>query len=164
MKLENNLTSRPRSCSFSKPKIENGFSLIELLLYISLSGIILLSILTFMASLLDARVKNQAIAEVDQSGTAIMQLITQTIRNATAINSPSSGTSASTLSLNTAVPANNPTVFDLSGGAIRITEGAGSPVNISSSRVVVSNLNFQNLSQPSAPGNIRLSFTLTHIH
>jgi len=141
-----------------------GFTLIELLLYVSLSGIIIFSASAFMASLLASRVKNQTIAEVDQNGAQVMQIITQAVRNATAINSPSSGTSASTLSLNTTVPANNPTIFDLSGGAIRMTEGASAAVSLTSSRVSASVLNFQNLTAASTAGTIRISFVLTHLN
>lgn len=146
------------------PPLGGGFTLIELLLYVSLSGIIVFSISIFMASLLEARVKNQTIATVEQEGAAALHIITQTLRNATAINSPATGNTAATLSVNTAVPANNPTVFDLSGGAIRMKEGAGAAVPLTSNLVIVSNLLFQNLSRPTTNGNIHISFTITHVH
>lgn len=139
-----------------------GFTLIELLLYVSLSGIILLSVSIFMASLLEARVKNQTIATVEQEGAQVMEVINQAVRNATAINSPATGTSAVLLSINTTIPANNPTIFDLASGTIRIKEGAGSAVPLTSNRNIVSGLNFQNLTKPFTSGNIRTLFTLTH--
>lgn len=140
-----------------------GFTLIELLLYVSLSGIILLSVSIFMASLLEARVKNQTIATVEQEGAQVMEVIKQAVRNATVINSPAIGASAGSFSINTVIPANNPTIFDLSSGTIRIKEGAGPAVSLTSNRNIVSDLNFQNLTKPFTSGNIRTSFTLTHI-
>lgn len=141
---------------------EKGFTLIELLLYVSLTAMMLLSVSIFLSVILQARVKNQTIAVVEQEGARVNQIINQTIRNATAINSPAPGGSAATLSLNTAVPANNPTVFDLSGGTLRITEGEGSPVALTSNLVIVSSLNFHNLTVPSSPPNVRFSFTIAH--
>lgn len=140
----------------------SGFTLIELLLYMAISGVILLIISLFLQTLLESRIKNQTIAEVEQQGLQVMQLITQTVRNADTINSPVTGASAATFSINTYTAGNNPTVFDLSSGVIRIKEGAGAVVSLTNSRITVSALNFQNLSRASTPGTIRISFTLTH--
>ena len=145
-------------------KINQGFTLIELLLYIAISSVILLVISVFLSTLLESRVKNQTIAEVEQQGAQVMQLITQTLRNADTINSPATGASAASLSVNTYISANNPTVFDLSGGVIRIKEGAGAVVSLINTRVTASALTFQNLSRASTPGTVRISFTLTSVN
>ena len=145
-------------------KSQQGFTLIELLLYIAISSVILLVISVFLSTLLESRVKNQTIAEVEQQGAQVMQLITQTLRNADTINSPVSGASAGTLSVNTYTGANNPTIFDLSGGVIRIKEGAGAVVSLTNARVTASALTFQNLSRVSTPGTVRISFTLTYVN
>ncbi len=141
-----------------------GFTLIELLLYISLSAIVLLVISLFFITLLESRVKNQTVATVDQEGDQAMVLMTQTIRNAVAINSPATSTESSILSLTTENPTNNPTIFDSASGTIRMTEGANAPVALTSNRVIISNLIFRNLSRPNTPGNIDISYTVTHIH
>lgn len=144
----------------------NGFTLIELLLYVSVSALLLLITSLFLSTLLQSRVKNQTIAEVEQQGLHVMQIITQTTRNADSMNSPTQGVSVGTLSLNTYASANNPTLFDLDGvsGVIRIKEGAGALVSLTNSRVTASALNFQNLSRAGTPGIIRISFTLTHVN
>lgn len=143
---------------------KKGFTLIELLLYVAISSVMLLAISFFLQTLLESRIKNQTIAEVEQQGLQVMQLITQTTRNAEAITSPLLGTSASSLTLDVITVISDPTIFDLSSGAIRITEGAGSPVALTNSRVTASNLTFQNLSRAGTPGIIRIQFTLTHIN
>lgn len=140
----------------------SGFTLIELLLYVGVATLLLLAISIFLSALLQSRLKNQTIAEVEQQGLQVMQIITQTLRNADAINSPAPGVGASSLSVNTYVAPNNPTIFDLASGAIRVTEGAGSAVPLTNSRVIASQLNFQNLSRASTPGTVRVQFTLTH--
>lgn len=141
-----------------------GFTLIELLLYVAISSSILLVISTFLPTLLESRVKNQTIAEVEQQGIQVMQIITQTIRNADKIDSPTVGASASSLSLNTYVSNLNPTIFDLAAGVIQVSEGVVSPIALTNTRVTASALTFQNLSRVSTPGTLRISFTLTHVN
>lgn len=143
---------------------KNGFTLIELLLYIAIASIIVFTTASLLRFTFESRVKNQTIAEVEQEGAQVMQLITQTVRNSTAVNSPTIGNSAASLSVNVTTGASSPTVFDLSAGAVRIKEGAGSAVNLTSSKVSVTNLNFSNLSVTSPPDVIRITFTVTYIN
>ena len=140
-----------------------GFTLIEILLYTSLAGAILLSVSIFWTLLLQVRIKNQTMGEVEEQGAFVSDLVTQTIQNSEAINSPTTGVTSSSLSLMVPAP-KNPTIFDLSGGVIRITEGAGSAVPLTNSRVIASELSFQNLSSAATPGTAKVSFTLTHIN
>ncbi len=140
-----------------------GFTLIELLLYIGLLSFMLLSISVFLATLLQSRVKYQTMSEIEQQGAQVMQMITQSVRNATTISTPVAGASGSSLSLAVSAP-NNPTIFDVSGGVLRITEGAGSPVALTNSRVTASGVTFYNLSRTGTPGIVRIEFTLTHVN
>src|SRR3990167_4707415 len=117
----------------------DGFSLIELLLYIAIVSALILASSVFLKLIFASRVKNQVIAEVEQQGMQVMQLITQTVRNAAVINTPGPGQSANSLSVDS-------TVFDLSSATIRITEGAGSLVSLTNSRISASSLSFRNLS------------------
>ncbi len=98
--------------------VEKGYTLIELLLYIVLLGILLGATTTYFGAILDARVKNQSISEVDQQGAAAMEYITQTIRNADSITSPTAGATANSLTLAVPTGALSPTIFsnDGSGG------------------------------------------------
>ncbi len=139
-----------------------GFTLIELLLYVSLTAIVLLVISDFLFIIIKARAKNQTIAEVEQQAAQVVQIITQTARNAENITSPSIGASAASLTLDVVDASKDQTIFDLSGGAIRIKEGAVSPVILTNSRVIASDLNFQNLSHSGTPGIIRVSFVLSY--
>lgn len=141
-----------------------GFTLIELLLYVSIVSILLLATSFFLFTILQSRIKNQTIGEVEQQGLQVMQIITQTARNAEAITSPAQGTSTSSLTLDVITVADDPTIFDLAGGAIRIKEGAGSAVALTNSRVNASALTFYNLSRTNTPGITRIQFILTHVN
>lgn len=142
----------------------SGFTLIELLLYIAVSSAILLTTSLFLQILLESRVKNQTIAEVEQQGLQAMQLITQTARNAEAITAPAPSASAASLTLDVITAAGDPAIFDLASGMIRIKEGTTAVIPLTNSRVTASALAFQNLSRASTTGAIRIQFTLTHIN
>lgn len=136
----------------------------ELLLYVVTSATMLIVIVLFLATILEARVKNQTIAEVDQQGLRAMELMTQAIRNARAIGAPATSTSAASLTLHVLTPANDPTIFDLATGTLRIKEGAAAPIALTNSRVSVSSLSFQNLSRNLTPGTLRITFTLSYVN
>lgn len=143
---------------------KKGLTLIELLLYTAIIGITLAAVSILLFWILQSRVKNQTVAEVEQQGTQVLQIVTQTLRNATTINSPGPSASAATLSVDTPVGASNPTVFDLSGGVIRMTEGAGSPTALTNSLIAVSGLTFQNLTRSGTSGTVRVTFTITRLN
>lgn len=143
---------------------KTGFTLVELLLYVGISSTLLLVTSLFLGMMLEARVKNQTISEVEGQGAQVMQTITQNIRNAQNITSPSVGASGASLTLDVVNIARDPTIFDLASGVVRIKEGSGAYIPLTNSHVVVSGLNFANLSRPSTPGVVRVSFTVTYVN
>lgn len=138
--------------------------MIELLLYVSLVSVILLSVSVLYSALLSSGVKNQTVADVEGEGMHILHLITQTIRNARAINSPVPGASAASLSLNVADAAKNPTIFDLASSTLRIKEGGSQTIPLTSSRILISGLAFSNLSRAGTRGTIRIEFTVNRLN
>lgn len=148
----------------SKVKGSSGFTLVELLLYLGLAAVMLLAISVFLAMMLASRVKNQTVAEVQQQGSQVINLITAAIRNAEAVNAPALGAASSVLSLDAFGSINDPTVFDLASGVLQIKEGSGAVVPLTSARLTASALNFQNLSRSGTPGNIRIQFTLSYVN
>lgn len=147
-----------------KITIQQGFTLVELLLYVSIAAVLLLSVSIFISILLQARIKNQTVIEVEAQGMQAMQIITQTIRNAENINSPATSTSDSSLSLAFSSSTINPTIFALLANALYITEGNGSPTALTNSHVNISGLSFYNLSRQNTPGVIRIQFTISYIN
>lgn len=139
---------------------QSGFTLIELLLYVALSGVILLAVSLFFSLSLSVRVKAQSVAEVEQQGALALKTMTQLIRNASAITSPSVGATSSLLTLTVPIGAKSPTIIDVVDGALRIKEGAESAINLTDSRVSTTNIIFSNLSDGSPHGSIRIQFTL----
>ncbi len=141
-----------------------AFTLVELLLYVSLSGAMLLTLSMMLTQTLQIRVKNRTIADVDQQGIQAMQIMTQTVRNANTITTPAQAGTGSSLVVTVPTGANSPTQFTVASEVLRITEGAGSPVNITSSSIRVTSLQFSNISRGTTPGTVRIQFTLTPVN
>ena len=142
-------------------KKNSGFTLIELVLYVAIASIVLGAFLTVYTSVYQLRQKNQAVSEVEQQGQQVMQQISQTLRNAAAVTSPATGASSSALTLQTYSSGTNPTILSLSSGAVMDLEGTSSAVSLSSAKITVSSLSFQNLTRSGTHGIIKISFTVT---
>jgi Tfp pilus assembly protein PilW len=141
-----------------------GVSLIELLLYVSISATILLLASFSLMQSLQTRVKNETVAEVESQGRFVMNRITRAIRNGQSITSPTAGNSGASLTLNVVNASDDPTVFSLSAGTIQVTLGAGSPIPLINSRVVASDFHIENRSRAGTPGTVRISFTLSRVN
>lgn len=139
-----------------------GFTLIELLLYVGIASVILLVISLFINMLLQSRVKNNAIAEVEQQGSQAMYTILRVARNANSVTSPTIGLTGNTLTLTVPSPALTPSVVSLSNGELSLVEGINQPASLVNDSVTVSSLLFENLSQPGTVGTVRVSFVVTY--
>lgn len=142
------------------PQRRKGYTLIELLLYLGIASSLVVALAVFFSTVLQARERNNTIIEIEDQGRQALYRITQTIRNAKSINSPSSGGSSATLSLEMEESTKNPAIFDVAGGVLRLTEGAGSPVALTASRFPVSAITFTNLSRTGTPGTMRVQLIL----
>jgi type II secretory pathway pseudopilin PulG len=141
-----------------------GFTLLEVLLYVGIFGILILSISGFFSLIINSRIKGQVIMEVQDQGAYLVNFITQKIRNAEGITSPTIGLSDTSLSLDVTNINDDPTIFNVSGDVLYVTEGAESPVNLTNSRVLISGVNFNNVSLVNSPGLISFQFTLSHVN
>lgn len=143
---------------------QSGFTLIELLLYVAILSVIMASIIFVAISTVTQRVRNQAVAEVNYQGEAIMNQMTQSIRNSSTLNTPTIGNSGSSLSVNTVVAANNPTVYaSVNDGArnrIRITEGSTNNY-LTNNKVTISGLSFSNVAISGSRDSIKIQYTIS---
>jgi hypothetical protein len=114
----------------------------------------------FTQSIDEIRIKQQTIAAVEHQGLATMEAIIQAARNAENITSPAQGASASSVTFDVVTAVDDPAVFDLSGGSIRVTKGAQTTTPLTNSHITASALTVQNLSRPNTPGILRIQFTL----
>lgn len=139
-------------------KKESGFTLIELILYISIISIFLVSLVPFAWNIIGGGVKSAAEQEVFSQARSVSERIKYEIRNATGINN----VSATSISLVKSEVSLNPTVIDLSGGKIRITQGTpGTPYNLNSNDTSATSLIFTDYtSADSKTKHIQFTFTI----
>ncbi len=140
---------------------KNGFTLLELLLYVTLVGLLLGAITTFFYTSTSARVRTQAISDVDQQATLALSTIAQAVRNADSITNPAIGSSGTQLTLASLTSSLNPTIFEVSGTTLQTREGAsGAAISLTNSRIQVTNLTFKNVTRSSTPGAVQISLTV----
>ena len=139
-----------------------GFTLIELVVYAGILAIILVLIFNFSWQIIYGEIKSQTLLETQQNARFAMEKITRNIEKASAINSPAPGSSSNTLSLKMPETNLDPTVFEIFNDKLRIIEGTNTPLELTSDRVLVKNLQFTNLSYQNTPGTIRIEITIDH--
>ncbi len=145
-------------------KNKKGFTLIELIIYIAIIGLIMSSFVSFSIIMANSRNKNYAAREVQANFRNILDIVTRKVKEANSINMGASifGSDPGVLSLSMDDPSKDPTIIDLDqdDGVMQITEGTSNPVAITSNEIQVTNLVFENLSGTSPRNNIRIQLTL----
>lgn len=141
-----------------------GLSLIETLIAVGLLIVLTLGVSSFIVTLSRQAERNRVLLDVDAQSHRIVLLLTQSMRNATAITLPTVGASAgsATLQMGT-LSAENPTLFTLSGGVLSIQKGASAAQAITTSTVSISAFSVTNLTPTNGDGTLRISFTITSV-
>lgn len=146
-------------------KLLTGFTLVELLIYISLVTILISGVILFAGDLLYGRVKSNTQQEVAANIRLASKRILYDIRNATSINN----LLTNDLCLATNETIHNPTRIHVEDGRLRIGWGGGSndcsgllnTQYLTSNLVTVTGITFTNLS---ATGTKNVQFTITISH
>lgn len=138
----------------------SGFTLFETIITVALLSVLAGSFGGFAVSIFSTRSLLQGMHEVDENSRFAIGVISQTIRNATAVNGGASifDSDPGVLSLSMANPADNPTVFrlDQDNGILTMQQGASQSIAITSNEVQVSRLLFSLLSAAGEPEHIRM--------
>jgi len=142
-----------------------GFTLIEFLLYLGIFVIVLVLTSGFLWNIIFGNIKASAYQEVQQSGSFALMKMTQEVKRALAINGPLPGATSTSLSLAMASSTLDPTIFDVAGGKLRISSGSPPDYQyLTSQQVVVTSLQFTNLSYENKPGTVRIEMTLEYLN
>lgn len=145
-------------------RTQAGYTLIELLLYVVIVGTLLTATSVFFALNASTRAKTQVMNEVEQQGAYAVQYIARTIRNASAVSSPTIGTSSSSLTVTVPTAALSPTIFNVTGNTLQVKEGTAAAIPLTSSDVNVTNITFKNVSRSTTTEAVQISLTLSHIN
>jgi len=145
-------------------KKQTGYTLIELLLYVAMLGVLLGAVTVFFGMTTDARLKNQSINEVNDQGTFALDYIAQTVRNATSISSPAAAATGSQLTVAVPTSTLSPTVLNVASGVLQVKEGTAVPVPLTSSKVQVVAFSATNLTRSGTSGIVQISLTLSRVN
>lgn len=141
----------------------NGFTFIELILYIALISIFIGGAIQFAWNVIYSRIKSTTQQHVSQNIRFATKRLLFEIRNASGISS----VTPSALTLTNSDTARSPTTFALTSGRLMIGQGSSgscpttSPCTLTTNDVTVTNLTFTNLSSGSASLNVNVSLTIT---
>lgn len=141
-----------------KKYIENyqGFTLVELLIYMGLLGIFLLVLTEMFVSILDVRVDSQATSAVEQDGRYLLARLAYDVNRASSISTPATaGNSGNSLVL---VIGGVNYSYSLNSGNLQLTSNQGTN-NLNSSETTISSSTFQRLGNGNKD-SIRLQITI----
>lgn len=128
--------------------MKKAVTIVEMIVYIAILGLIATAFVTMSINMLSLKGKTVSQQEISSNLRFISQKINYEIRNAKSI----SATTATSITLTMADSSRSPTVFDLSGGNIRMGFGSGgscpttSPCILNSAKVNVSAFTVTNMS------------------
>lgn len=145
---------------------EQGFTLIEVLVYMALVAFIIGGTLLAVFQIIQASSVAAKDLTLESEANFLLRKLSWAFNGDVIINLPATGSLGSVLSLTKIDYANNPVVFDISGHSIRIKEGicAGCIFHeLNSDYVNVASLSFEHLSAVNGrPEGARVSFKLNN--
>ncbi|MCK4540454.1 prepilin-type N-terminal cleavage/methylation domain-containing protein [Candidatus Parcubacteria bacterium] len=135
----------------------NGFTLLETLIYSVLLGLILFAVSSFGLLISGINQRNFVMSEVNNSARLAQEIISKEIKEAKSIISPAQGNNSNQLVLENF--SGDSETISLAGGIIKINNGQIS--DITSENVLISNLSFVNLGN-SEVDSIKFSYSAVY--
>lgn len=146
----------------------SGFTIIEFVIYIALVGAVLVAVTGFAFEFVAAQAKAQALQEVNRNARLAISRIGLEVREATDLNAGDStfGSHPGVLSLETGSVATDPTIFCVTAGVLRVSQGdaacdASDPA-LTSDLVTVSSFTVDNASTSGRSKFVRVSVTVEY--
>ena len=125
---------------------KQGFSLVEMLIYVAILSLIVSALVLTATSLLRTLAYMQTTSDITEAATVAIERITREIRFADAVNTGAStlGTHPGTLVMSSIDENDNPTTvtISVSGGRIMFAEGSEAAAPLTHAGITISNLTF----------------------
>jgi len=146
-------------------KENKGFTLVELMIYITMVAGILIVATSFAWNVINNRTKSFAIQEVEENGRFIMDKITRTAQGAQSITLPLAGATGSAMDLIIESAPVTTADFILNSEHLQMSDNGGPYLNLNSNNVRVTSLEFKNLSSTDGrTKNIKIILSLEHVN
>ncbi|MEK7630790.1 MAG: prepilin-type N-terminal cleavage/methylation domain-containing protein [Patescibacteria group bacterium] len=142
--------------------MRRAFTLIEIIIYLAIIGMIAVTLVLFSISVSTSRGKAEVVSEVQSNARFALDIMRQKIRRASGINIAASTFNSPQGVLSVVMPnASENTVFNLDNGRLRMTVGINPAEFLTSDEIEVTDLRFVNLTD-GARENIRIFMTFRY--
>lgn len=146
------------------PTQKKGTTLLEILIYFAILGIVLLAALSFSIQIFNTGAVSKNLNELGNNLQFITEKITDAIQTAQSVNDASSvfNNDQGTLALNVIPQSDSPTIFSISNGDLFMAQGSNPEVQLNSSLVDVDILRFKKLTYAKSPDQIVIDITISN--
>ncbi len=135
-----------------------GFTLVEVIIYIAVSSVMLIIVVSFVRHILLVRNKVTILSKVQQNARYAMTRMVKEVRYADDLEV----VDQNTLRLSVGDPLRNPLYFDLQGGVLYMKEGLGDFVAITGNDVKVGDVLFEDRTTPNSADIVKITLTISH--
>ncbi|HSX09693.1 MAG TPA: prepilin-type N-terminal cleavage/methylation domain-containing protein [Candidatus Saccharimonadales bacterium] len=147
--------------TFRLPKDTKGFTLIELVIYVGILGLLLGVMSSIFSAIVDVQLESTSTSGVNQDGRYLLSKLLYDLKNSSAILVPANpGTQSSTMQLT--INSINYTYSVNSGGNLQVVNNSTSETNVLNSYdTSVSGLTFTRVGNGGTSDDVRVTYTLT---
>ncbi len=139
-----------------KIQSKKGFTVVELLLYMGILSVLLITLTDVFSSIVNVRIESESTSAVEQDGDFILSRFMYDISHASSITSPTLGSSASALQIVISSVSNT---YSLNSSNLQISNSNGTDV-LNSINTTVSNLSFKQLGKSGGKNSIQINYTV----
>lgn len=142
--------------------MKKGFTLVEVMLYVTIVSVLLIVVVQYWSSLIGSAVRIRLEQDAQDSSRFAVETLGSYVRRATGISAPGPGATSTVLQLQMPDAGENPTIFDVDNGILRVAPGDSGPYEIIPEKVEVTSIEFSNLTaSTSTPGVLQVRFVMT---
>ena len=157
-------TTEHKICSAFRMSSRRGFSLVEMIIYVGLLALILVSTVSMLLGMSKAYRYVKFSRQIQSSALSALDRMVRDIRNSESVNTGESvlGANPGVLTLNTTTATSSPEIlqFFVSNGTLRVKRDGGDLGSLTLSDVTVSNLVFQQMNT-GVSQSVKMEMTLT---
>lgn len=143
---------------------QKGFTLIELMVYVLIFGLVVIGIITFSIDLSTTSQKARKKVELQQQMRFALDRILQEVSAAESINTGTStfDVNPSILELDVVNASDNPTRFVISSNVLTVQQGVASPEQLTSDGLIIDNFTVTNLSNGNRTKSVLVELTASY--
>ena len=140
---------------------KNGFSLVELLIYIAIFAVISIFLVAILTTFTKIQVQQTASNEVNHQISFISSVVKQMVQNSSLVDM-TDGVTTSTIDLRMSSSSADPTLIYASGTVVYLEQGNSSPVALTNSNVNVTNFSATKYESPGGASIVQVNMSLAY--